>query len=83
MLLYGISKKTGVEIVLNSLNILPQNVISFGDNDNDIEINDYVGIGVAMGNSSEALKKHANYITSNIENDGIKKALIKFKLINI
>ena len=83
LLLYGISKKTGVEIVLNRLNILPQNVISFGDNDNDIEINDYVGIGVAMGNSSETLKKHANYITSNIEDNGIKNALVKFKLINI
>lgn len=82
LLLYGVSKKTGVEIALNRLNIMPQNVISFGDNDNDIEINDYVGIGVAMGNSSETLKEHADYITANIQDDGVEKALEKFNLIH-
>lgn len=81
LLLFGVSKKTGVERVLKMLNIHPENVMSFGDNDNDLEINNYVGLGVAMGNSSETLKENADYITDNIDQDGIKNALINFNLI--
>ncbi len=81
LVLNGISKKTGVEYVLQKLNINPQYVISFGDNDNDIEINDFVGIGVAMGNCSENLRKHADFITKRIDEDGVLYALQHFGLI--
>ena len=81
LVLNGVSKKTGVEYVLQKLNINPQNDISFGDNDNDIEINDFVGIGVAMGNCSENLRKHADFITKRIDEDGVLYALQHFGLI--
>ena len=38
----------------------------------------YAGIGIAMGNATELLKQHADYITDTIENDGLYKACIHF-----
>lgn len=81
LLLNGVSKKTGVEIVLNMLKILPEECMSFGDNDNDIEINDFVGIGVAVGNCSDNLREHADYVTDSIYEQGVYKALAKYDLI--
>ncbi|MBQ6493779.1 MAG: HAD hydrolase family protein [Erysipelotrichaceae bacterium] len=42
----------------------------------------FAGIGVAMGNAGEALKKEADYVTEHIDDDGIAKALIHFGLID-
>ena len=41
----------------------------------------FAGIGVAMGNAVEAAKKAADYITADIDDDGIEKALKHFGLI--
>jgi len=39
------------------------------------------GIGVAMGNALESLKKEADFITSSVDDDGVLNALRHFKLI--
>ena len=46
----------------------------FLENKNDIEVVQEAGIGVAMGNAVDALKKVADYVTAPIEEDGIYKA---------
>lgn len=48
--------------------------VAFGDSMNDIEVVQEAGIGVAMGNAVDALKKVADYVTAPIEEDGIYKA---------
>ena len=48
---------------------------------NDSEILKEAGIGIAMGNSVEELKHHADYVTDNIDADGVVNALKKFKFI--
>lgn len=55
--------------------------MAFGDGVNDIEMLEYVSIGVAMGNAREETKKVADYITDDVDNDGILKALEHFKLL--
>jgi len=81
LLLWNVSKKTGLEKLLSRLSLSPNECMAFGDNLNDLELIQYVGIGVAMGNSPEKLKKYSDYVTSDIAEDGIKKALLHFKLI--
>lgn len=71
----------GIKKILNHLNLEPENVIAFGDGNNDLEMLEYCGIGVAMGNGVPLLKEVADYVTDNIENDGVKKALEHFNLI--
>ena len=67
----GMSKAVGVDLVAKDLGISRKNIIAFGDEDNDLEMLDFVGTGVAMGNGIEQLKNVANHITLSNEEDGI------------
>lgn len=49
--------------------------VTFGDRDNDIEMLNYVGAKVAMGNANPALKKISNFVTASYNDNGIVIAL--------
>ena len=51
-----------------------EQTIAFGDGGNDADMLAFAGIGVAMGNAVDALKKVADYVTAPIGEDGIYKA---------
>jgi hydroxymethylpyrimidine pyrophosphatase-like HAD family hydrolase len=53
----------------------------FGDADNDLRMITKAKIGVAMGNGTANLKTAADYVTADIQHDGIAKALKHFGLI--
>ena len=55
---------------------------AFGDGNNDVEMLKTAKIGVAMGNASDSCKAAADYVTDDIENDGLYKACIAFGWIN-
>jgi len=67
----GLSKAVGLQKVSDYYNIPQKNIIAFGDEDNDFEMIEYAGVGVAMGNGLQELKSRANHITSTNEEDGI------------
>lgn len=67
----GLNKAVGVAAVSKYLNIPRERIIAFGDEDNDLEMIDYAGIGVAMANGIKELKSIANEITSSNNEDGI------------
>lgn len=71
----GQSKGRGIDILKNHLGIDKADIIAFGDGDNDIEMMKAVGIGIAMGNGTPGVKEAADYVTTNIDDDGIYKAL--------
>ena len=77
----GGGKKTAIRRLLEMENIRPEETIAFGDGQNDIGMLELAGIGVAMGNAVESLKRIADYITDDIDADGIEKALKHFDLI--
>lgn len=78
----GISKASGVAHVLESQQLTPDNAMMFGDGPNDMEIFDYVGLKVAMGNAVPELKEKADFITKTVEEDGILYALEEFGLVD-
>ncbi|RLQ97213.1 Cof-type HAD-IIB family hydrolase [Falsibacillus albus] len=67
----GIHKAVGVKKIAEYFNIPQQRIIAFGDEDNDLEMIEYAGIGVAMGNAIDNLKNIANEITLSNEDEGI------------
>lgn len=69
--LKNINKSTAVEPVLKMLGIGWENVISFGDAGNDTPFIEKAGIGVAMGNSKDDVKEHADIIAEESKNDGV------------
>lgn len=72
-----INKGQGIRDICGVLGITPEEVITFGDAQNDIPMLQAAGMGVAMGNASEAVKKAADLITLSNNEDGIAAALEK------
>ena len=77
----GYSKATGIEKVCEIFNILHENTYAFGDSANDLEMLSYVEHSVAMGNGTKEAKEAAEYVTDNIDSDGILKGLLHYGLI--
>lgn len=75
------SKARGIQAAAEHLGLKMENVMAFGDGLNDIEMLSQVGVGVAMGNGHEELKKVATHVTATIEQDGVYQFLHKAGLI--
>ena len=75
------SKASGVSHLVNHLGLKPENVLVFGDGLNDLELFDYAGISIAMGKSAPELQEKADYITKNLEEDGIFYALEELNMV--
>lgn len=71
----GGSKARGIEQVLNHLSTSAENAYAFGDALNDLEMLEYVGTGIAMGNGREEAKAVANHVTTHVDEDGIYHGL--------
>lgn len=56
-------------------------IVAFGDGENDKEMLREVGVGVAMGNAEQSIKKVAKFVTDTNDNDGIWKALKKMNVL--
>lgn len=67
----GLNKAVGLKKVSEYYQIPPKRIIAFGDEDNDLEMLDYAGFGVAMGNAIDEVKTVANELTLSNEEDGI------------
>lgn len=71
-------KSLGVEFLAKHWNLSQDEILTIGDQNNDIELLKAGGVKVAMGNATPELKECANYITDSVENDGFVKAIEKF-----
>ena len=54
---------------------------AFGDSANDVDMLEFAGVGVAMGDGTDVAKEHADYVTRGLHEDGIYHALKHFALI--
>lgn len=76
----GVGKKETVAVLCRHYGISPDQILAVGDNDNDISMIQYAGMGVAMGNAHDEVKKHADYVTLTNDEDGVAYAIEKFVL---
>lgn len=76
----GVSKGKAVEVLAKLYGLNRDEVICMGDGENDLSMIEYAGLGVAMGNSQDCVKKEADYITDTNDKDGVAKAIEKFVL---
>lgn len=75
------TKATGIKHLIEYLGIDIKDTYAFGDGHNDKEMIEYCGTGIAMGNAIDKVKQASDYITDDIDNDGIFKALKHFNII--
>lgn len=77
----GITKGNAVEHLLAYLGMEKKDTIAFGDAKVDLPMFACCEVGVAMGNGSEEVKKAANLVTDDVENDGLYRAFVRLGLI--
>jgi Cof subfamily protein (haloacid dehalogenase superfamily)/HAD superfamily hydrolase (TIGR01509 family) len=74
-------KEQGIRVLCEELGIRPEETIAFGDGENDVDMLRLAGIGVAMGNARDSVKEAADYVTGDMNGDGIENALVYFGVI--
>lgn len=77
----GIDKISAINELLEYLNMDKEHTIAFGDNDVDIAMLSESYIGVAMGNGREKVKEAADFITRDVDEDGLAYAIKEIGLI--
>jgi Cof subfamily protein (haloacid dehalogenase superfamily) len=73
-------KASGLELVCKELGVAPEEVIAMGDSESDLEMIQMAGLGVAMGNSPDGVKKAALHIAPTNDEDGVAWAVRQFVL---
>lgn len=74
----AVNKGAALKILAEKLNLSSDEVMAIGDERNDIEMFNYAGTSVCMGNGQEDAKKAADYVTGSNDRDGIAEAFEKF-----
>ena len=72
------SKKCAVEFLQNYWNLKKEEILTIGDQNNDIALLQAGGVKIAMGNATDELKKEADFITESVYDNGFIKAVEKF-----
>lgn len=75
------TKGTAVRYLSRYLGVPIEDTIAIGDSENDLEMIRAAGVGIAMGNSSDSVKKAADDVTKSVMEDGVYHAFQKYGLI--
>lgn len=74
-------KPRGIQRFMAHYGITREQTMAFGDGGNDTDMLAYAGIGVAMGNATAEPKAAADYITDDVDHDGVLNALLHFGVL--
>ena len=77
----GTSKATGIKWLCDYLGVPVEETYALGDSINDLEMLQFVGHSIAMGNASQVAKDAAEYITTDIHDDGVLNGLKYYGLV--
>ena len=75
VMMKNISKGHSLQQLMQKFNIDAKDVIAFGDGENDLEMLQTAGTGIAMGNALDVLKQQADKVTLSNNEDGIYFAI--------
>lgn len=75
---HSASKGNGLRKLANILKIAPEEIMAIGDYNNDIEMLQFAGTSVAMGNADECVRAVAKHVTNSCDEDGVAEAIYKF-----
>ncbi len=80
VLAYGASKGKALEALASYLGIPLTEVMAIGDGANDVSLLSKAGLAIAMDNASDELKAVADYVTLDVDHNGVTAAINKFLL---
>lgn len=76
----AVSKGTALAFLAQRLGVSQAETMAIGDQDNDVPMVSWAGLGVAVGNASVACKAAANVVTAHVSDDGAAMAIEQFIL---
>jgi Cof subfamily protein (haloacid dehalogenase superfamily) len=76
----GVSKAGAMAQVASRLGVSREHTLAIGDGDNDLEMIQWAGLGIAMGNASPSLLQVADWVAPSVEQDGLAVALQRFMI---
>ena len=76
-----IDKAYAMDVLLEHLHASVEDTVAFGDAKVDIPMLKHSSVGVAMGNGGEEIRAMADYVTDDVEHDGLWKAFEHMGLI--
>ena len=71
----GVEKSTGMDELMRYYGLSREDSVAFGDGPNDVDMMEYARIAVAMGNGRDEIKALADFVTADVDDDGIYKGL--------
>lgn len=76
-----ITKAHAIDVLLKHLGAKKEDTFAFGDAKVDIPMLEYCEVGVAMGSGGDEIKAMADYVTDDVDKDGLYNAFVHFGLI--
>ena len=77
----GVNKALGIDKYLEYVGGSIEDTVAIGDSANDLEMLEHAGVSVAMGNGTDAAKAAADFVTTDVDKDGIYNAFVRLGLI--
>jgi Cof subfamily protein (haloacid dehalogenase superfamily) len=74
----AVTKAAGLEFLSEHLGFARERTVAFGDGENDIELVDWAGYGVAVANAHERVKEAADLICPSVDDEGVAQVLEAF-----
>jgi len=74
----GVSKASGLALLADLLGFSPEQAVAVGDAENDREMLDWAGCGLAVANASDLLKGEADAVIPSVHDDGVAQLLEAF-----
>ncbi|HPR81935.1 MAG TPA: sugar-phosphatase [Enterococcus sp.] len=77
-----VHKGAALERLATHLGLDRSEVMALGDNENDVTMIEYAGLGIAMANATENIKNVADAITTSNDEHGVAEAIFSYVLNN-
>jgi hydroxymethylpyrimidine pyrophosphatase-like HAD family hydrolase len=74
----SVTKATGLDFLAERLGFPSERTIAFGDGENDVELVDWAGYGVAVENAHERVKAVADFVCPPVTEEGVAQVLEAF-----
>ena len=74
------TKHSAVQVLLAHYDLGAEDAVAFGDNDVDIDMLQYCGLGIAMGHAPRQVREEADYVAASNDEEGVYIALNSLRL---
>ena len=71
----GVTKAAGLEFLAERLGFARERTVAFGDGENDVELLDWAGYGVAVANAHDRVLAVADWVCPGPEDEGVAQVL--------